>query len=265
MMPMYQAEALWICFDSEWIDDYDTSYPFAVRIAAGKICAVSGDNWRPGLTRYPRQNYVVIPRQPWLDGFNVGKGVIRQFVAMPLGKGYTVEEQLTAAAEHGGIQITVHPMKREAFERRFPHTRRDSDIRCLTLKSPAMGLAAGGRMRQEIYADPYRPIDWEPQPVARCFVHLINSQQWRHITGENPPPTPVTPQQYKQAGIPWFDYYDESPALPGSNRLANLKSLYTLAHERRDDSLPPNDPAVPTSIIALRRGLRPEQVREGRF
>ena len=37
------------------------------------------------------QNYCVLPKQPWLDGINYGDGYIRQFVAMPLGKGYTVE------------------------------------------------------------------------------------------------------------------------------------------------------------------------------
>ena len=57
-----------------------------------------------------------MPEQPWLDGYCVEKGVIRQFVAMPLGAGYTVEEQLTGAAEHGGLQIIAFPMKRERYE-----------------------------------------------------------------------------------------------------------------------------------------------------
>ena len=55
------------------------------------------------MNRFPRldraaQNYLVAPDQPWLDGFCVAKGLIRQFVAMPLGKGYTAEAQLTGAA-----------------------------------------------------------------------------------------------------------------------------------------------------------------------
>ena len=68
---------------------------------------------------------MVAPRQPWLDGFCVRKGMIRQFVAMPLGAGYTAEEQITGEAEHGGVQIVVYPMKREAFERRFQKTAED--------------------------------------------------------------------------------------------------------------------------------------------
>ena len=76
LMPMYQSEALWIRFS--------TRYPFAVKVAAGKINAVTGDPWSRDLQADP-QNYLVLPEQPWLDGFAVRKGVIRQFVAMPLG------------------------------------------------------------------------------------------------------------------------------------------------------------------------------------
>jgi hypothetical protein len=110
MLPMYQAEALWLSFRSP------TGFPFAVKVATGKINAVTGERWRDGLNRGP-QDYVTVPGQPWLDGYCVEKGYIRQFVAMPLGAGYTAEEQITGEAEHGGLQIAVHPMKREAWER----------------------------------------------------------------------------------------------------------------------------------------------------
>jgi len=85
-----------------------------VKVAAGKINAVSGESWTGNLQRKP-QNYVVVPDQPWLDGFAVGKGRIRQFVAMPLGSGHSVEEQLTGAAENGGIQLQVYPMRAEPY------------------------------------------------------------------------------------------------------------------------------------------------------
>ena len=83
------------------------------------MSAITGESWRRGLSRNP-QDYLVVPGQPWLDGYCVEKGIIRQFVAMPLGEGYSVEEQLTGKAEFGGMQIEVFPMRPEAFERRFP-------------------------------------------------------------------------------------------------------------------------------------------------
>ncbi len=107
-MPMYQSEALWIRFSSR--------YPFAVKVGAGKINAVSGEPWSAGLPRAP-QGYVVTPGQPWLDGFCIGEGAIRQFVAMPLGAGYSVEEQVTGHAEFGGMQFQVYPMNAEFYFR----------------------------------------------------------------------------------------------------------------------------------------------------
>ena len=90
VLPMDQSEALWISFSAR--------YPCAVKIAAGKINAVSGAAWTAELPSEP-QDYVVVPGQPWLDGFSVGEGLIRRFVAMPLGAGYSVEEQLTGLAD----------------------------------------------------------------------------------------------------------------------------------------------------------------------
>mgnify|MGYP000436288370 FL=1 len=106
-LPMYQSEALWISFEG--------SYPCAVKVAAGKINAVSGQQWSNGLTEIP-QDYVVSSEQQWLDGFNVSEGYIRQFVAMPLGEGFTAEEQITNKAEIGGIQIVVYPMKKSFYQ-----------------------------------------------------------------------------------------------------------------------------------------------------
>ena len=88
IMPMSQADAMWLNFDGYH------AYPFALKIATGKVCAITGEHWINHLNTDP-QDYLVLPEQPWLDGYCVEKGVIRQFVAMPLGKGYTVEEQLT--------------------------------------------------------------------------------------------------------------------------------------------------------------------------
>lgn len=89
ILPLWQSEAMWISFRNCGPDP-ELDFPVAVKIAAGKINAVTGEPWRPGLSRNP-QDYVVSPEQPWLDGYAVEKGVIRQFVAMSLGEGYSAE------------------------------------------------------------------------------------------------------------------------------------------------------------------------------
>ena len=240
MMPMYQSEALWVRFSS--------SYPFAVKVGAGKINAVSGEPWVPELQRAP-QNYVVVPGQRWLDGFAVGDGLIRQFVAMPLGSGFSVEEQLTGKAEFGGIQLQACPMRVESYFNKtivpnLPEElleliptlfekhliKRSSGIKMSPPRRFAsMGLAAGGLMRQEIYEDPHPFEDWDTSHPVRCFVHLCNALDWRKLTNEDPPHPPFTPKEYETCGIPWFDYYrDDLKVLEGSEQLAGVKSIAQL-------------------------------------
>ena len=215
MLPMHQSEALWLNFDCQYVDDRETHYPFAIKVAAGKIDAVTGKGWSEKLHGKP-QDYLVAPEQPWLDGFCVEKGFIRQFVAMPLGEGYSAEEQLTGEAEHGGLQILAYPMKRTVFEKRFPKIReRDRVYGSADLlmapcaPPPDMGLAPGGRMRQEIYSDPFSLKVWDQEAPSRCFVHLANSVAWSSITKTLPPTVPPTAEEYSLAGLPWFEYYAE--------------------------------------------------------
>ena len=211
------------------------------------------------------------PGQPWLDGYCVEKGVIRQFVAMPMGSGYSAEEQITDQAQHGGLQILVCPMKREVFERRFPKRERKIEaargVRFSRRRNALdMGLAPGGRMRQEIYNDPFDFDDWDQTAASRCFVHIANSLVWRAVTGNEPPSTPATARGYARPGLPWFEYYDDSAsALDCSETLAQLKSVIQLAAEKRDFPLPENKSTVPNAIVTYRRGLARDQVREGTF
>jgi hypothetical protein len=221
VLPMYQSEAMWLSFDS------DTGYPFAVKVLAGAVCAVSGEDWQPGLVRDP-QNYVVVPEQPWLDGFCVAKGRIRQFVAEPLGEGRTVEERLTGEARVGGLQIVVTPMKAEVWDR----MERDRPVfgfhgvdACMSplADSLEMGLGAGGSMLQEIYEDPYDADVWDERHTQSCFVRIVQAQRWRDVTGHPVPHPPISKERYSAAGIPWFGYFDaDLEVLNGGTRLGEL-------------------------------------------
>jgi len=269
IVPMHQAEALWLNFSTTYIDKQG-SYPFVIKIGTGKINAVTGEAWSDGLNRKP-QDYVVAPKQPWLDGYSVGKGVVRQFVAMPLGRGYTAEEQITGDAEFGGIQLQVWPMRRQVFEERFPVTepidlpfaiRRTGkpDVRFCTAAS--MGVAPGGRIKQQIFDDPYKLTDWDAEQSSRCFVHLCNSKQWQAITGSPPPAEPITAQDYHKHGLPWFDFYEEAPAVGGSAKLAALETVADHAETIGDAPLDHNESITAARVVELRRGLEDGQVRE---
>ena len=257
-LPMYQAEALWINFTAD--------YPMAVKVAAGRIDAVTGKPFANEL--HEEQDYLVVPKQPWLDGFCIKKGLIRQFVAMPLGQGYTAEEQLTGKAEHGGLQLVAYPMKASRYEMVTEARLRDAELAYCEASpaSPEMGLAPGGLMRQDIYDDPYGLDAWDERHRSRCFVHILNSAQYREVTAGRPPHEPPTAEEYDRAGLPWFEYYDEDrKALEGAATLAGLDSVAARrvkeGHEPLESDA--NIPAARRHVVPLGPGRN--RVREGRF
>ncbi|MET8827192.1 hypothetical protein ABZX40_14520 [Streptomyces sp. NPDC004610] len=225
MLPVYLREAMWLSFGS-------TTEPAALQVGVGKVCAVSGRPWSDRLERDP-QNYLVLPRQPWLDGINSGEGTVRQFVAVPLGLGATVEGQVTGEEVWGGIQLQSFALNDRALaawrekQRQLAAERRTQAFRGPMMaagaaplapapagggartRGTAMGLGVGGSMRQEVYRDDRPASDWAAEPAGRVFVHLVTPPEWRRITGEAPPPSPVDRAAYTRAGLPWFDYYDE--------------------------------------------------------
>lgn len=227
MLPMYQSEALWINFTG--------SYPMAVKIGAGKTNAVTGNGWSSGLDG-EQQDYVVVPDQQWLDGFCVSEGIVKQFVAMPLGQGYSAEEQITGEAQFGGIQIQVYPMRSsyyEAYMRKKREQESSWDYIFFNRScDPRMGLAPGGNIEQVIHEDSHGFDAWDIDASLRCFVHIVNSSEFRRITGLLPPHPPITKRHYAKEQIPWFSLYEkEAKAVAGSRRLSTLKSVFGKSKE----------------------------------
>ena len=233
IMPMFQADALWINFEPLTSDFEDEEYPVAIKIGTGKTCAVSGDSWTDSLNQDP-QDYIVVPEQPWLDGYNVSDEIVRQFVAAPLGDGVTVEEQIGKTDDVGGIQIQVFPMKKSYFEEVYSQRKQPELMMCMSLEMSDtcssddgfMGLSAGGKMRQEIYDDPYELSAWDQRTNDRCFITIANANQWMSLTGEEPPLSPRSADEYTSSGFPWFSYFDaDKKAIEGAKALGNLKSF----------------------------------------
>lgn len=102
-----------------WIKFKATSH-FAVKIYVGGVNVVSGEPAvETAATKLRRQtsilqhkslqDYVVLPKQPWLDGIATSGGMVKQFVAMPMGDGYSVEAQVTGEEVTGGLQFEITP------------------------------------------------------------------------------------------------------------------------------------------------------------
>jgi len=352
MVPLYQSEALWLGFQ--------TNYPCAVKVATGKCSAITGKPWSKKLRE---KDYLVCPEQPWLDGYVIEDGTVRQFVAAPLGLGVTAEEQITGKAEFGGLQIEVIPMSREAFDKKNPHgilrgltvqsfggggkfpfcglpgvyssvvtnnsfsgdlleaktnfslrskisassatkTLESQNYVCNTItmlsdaeartKRPEMyadaligatmsmdsmedlsrgvseevgaqidmGLAPGGRMKQQVFEDPHGLDVWHKTEKSRCFVHMANSLGWEQVTGQKPPTTPISAAMYTAKGYPWFEYYEEKVSShSGTDKTKNLKSVAEFTKEKKIPILPENQSTDPKNKIKLKK--HPNAVRDG--
>ena len=254
-IPMYQREAMWLSFQgAHW-------RPNALKVGVGKVDAISGEDFSTKLNGED-QNYLVIPEQPWLDGINAGEGFIKQFVAMPLGRGYTVEGQVTGKEEFGGLQLMLFepkpgkfpdnpppPPKPSFWERVFGNGDREEQM--VMESAPAedseMGLAAGGKMEQKLYPDPYGVDIWSPEDYQVVYVHIVNSNMYERITGEMPPNSPVSAETYTNYGYPWFALYDEGKGdIDASETLKGVKSVSEKDKENFGKSLQ-NDSTVDVS------------------
>ncbi len=283
-IPLHAREALFINFvGAGW-------KPNAVKVGVGGINAVSGEPWDVRLHggEAGEQDYLVCPPQPWLDGINAGLGFIRQFVAMPLGQGYTVEGQLTGKESVGGIQILVYEPNPGRFPDEPPARERSGGVVVagteevpLALECPipegvagaveaAMGLGAGGQMTQKIYPDPYGLKTWQELPAASLWVHLVSADAFRAMTGEEPPPTPISAELYTAYGLPWFALADQGQGdVAASPPLSGVKTVQQLQREcqamsgaeRREGAPDAVDPSVtvPDRQIVRLGGAAPDE------
>ncbi len=256
MIPLHKTEALWL--------NFQTRYPMALKVGSGGVCAVSGARWGAALVN-PPQNYLVLPVQPWLDGFRVEEGIIRQFVAVPMGKGLTVESQVTGEETQGGLQLQAFPMRLdECWRRRIldslewrwreltnPQLVLRSVVCCCGGSVNEAGLGAGGRMRQEITADPYGLDCWDAAATSSCTVRLCLADDWRRLTGMPPPHQPPSAQVYSAVGLPWFDYESGLPAVTGETALSKVKSVNTLVEEKVGLGLGNNTPVMTPNVVQL--------------
>jgi len=254
VVPMRRAEALWLGFGGPWWK------PHAVKVGIGGIDAISGETFDPATISADPQDYVVIPEQPWLDGINAGDGFIRQFVAVPLGEGLTVETQLTGREEEGGMTIALHAPRPGLFPDEPPARVHDRLRVGAAPMAMSMGLGAGGRMRQEIYADEHGVDTWEPAPADTVHIDLVDALAFAALTGLEAPPPVVDADTYTRHGLPWFDLVDPTRRdIAAAERLAGVRSIADL-DRLRDAPLPISDAQV---MRLLRLRHRPTGIARG--
>ncbi|KAL9605902.1 MAG: hypothetical protein Q9179_000923 [Wetmoreana sp. 5 TL-2023] len=298
-LPMYQRGAMWIRLDSNG--------QFAIKVIVGGVNVISGGPLvETSATQLRRlnlflrnesvQDYVVTPDQLWLDGIASTEGRVRQFVAMPIGAGYTVEAQLTGEDISGGLQFEVTPARAPPKTLDSQHLIEELFIRTLTKvvhlthlsasdtvaqlkksESPAggpnipqakeLGIAAAGYIKQCILRDP-NPADTWQRDRTICFnVQILNSAVFRHVTSMDPPETPISAATYASERLPFFDIYNEISDIKGSfeevksiKEMDKIKYAERRGHPREEDD--EDEPKYKNPIVVLnsqgvKTGFRP--------
>lgn len=214
-------EAMWMSFSragngNSWIPGWRNewrNHPVAAIVGAGGINCLTGEKLASTLEE---DGYMVVPPQPWLDGWKNQKGAVYQFVGTEYqkGEGKTVGEQLlgaesktgaigiasydpkpgasvpeVATPDHyaeGGIvafsKAAIPPFAPAGVKYSADFAAADLEIepflrRC-TMPMSEMGLGKGGQISQKIYPDPYGREVWSDTAAARVALYLVSAEQF---------------------------------------------------------------------------------------
>jgi hypothetical protein len=88
----------------------------------------------------------------------------------------------------------------------------------------SMSLAAGGKIKQTINADPYPPSQWDTSSSIFFNVQLLNAEAFMAVTGRAPPDEPIPAATYAKHNMPFYDIWNEE--LTGiKGAFGNVKSI----------------------------------------
>jgi hypothetical protein len=98
----------------------------------------------------------------------------------------------------------MHSERWDAIKRRAEHLE-SSDDQFEESVQPTLRESSW----RQIYKDPYEFTEWNQRRTMSCLVHVCEPALWQQITGTNPPFAALTAAEYDEAGIPWFDNYQD--------------------------------------------------------
>lgn len=223
-VPLHDVEAMWLSFRS--------SEPVAILCGAGGVNALTGQKLG---TKLEKDNYMVAPPQPWIDGWKDQDDQVYQFVGTRYqgGEGKTVGEQLLGKESvSGAIGLAVFVAKDRAKLKQVgvpshgpvlttkgmkggPQGQSVGGAHCC-FSDPGealvdydglsggrgdagfaeMGVGKGGSILQKIYPDPHGLDVWSESPAAVTAIYFVDAKTFSAITGLPMPPLPATFQYY---------------------------------------------------------------------
>ncbi|KAI0124148.1 integral membrane protein [Xylariales sp. AK1849] len=250
------------------------------------------------------QHYIVTRDQPWLDGIATSPGIMTgeeitgglQFeitpaIMKPL-TGQTFKIHCSASTSTASIQAAVfHRLgnppddqrlvfggQRMEYERTLSQYGIHSGSTIYLVlrlrgggagpdwRPNTMGVAAGGVIEQTIVEDTHDPDGWYKDLTMTIPVHIINSIDFFRATCKEAPPSPIKASDYAEAGLPFFDMYEEESDISGG--FDKVKSINEIEQER-DIADGPESSVKPRVITLSENGhaaakMRPVNV-SGKF
>ncbi|RYP35756.1 hypothetical protein DL767_003701 [Monosporascus sp. MG133] len=239
-----EKEAMWIRLS--------LTTPFMINIYCGGVNAVSAEHHSEDLsTKFRRlklkmekesiQDYIVTPKQIWVDGIVTEPGIVRQFVAMPMGQGYTVEAQLTGKEINGGLQFEIAP---SLINEIGSTPRAENDF--TPPSTPSRATTPPCPIDASTYAEadlPFFDLYEEPSSIAGDFEALksVNEiEQDRGLAEESEPPVKPRLVKLDRQGraIPTGSQVDPSVIVDDPDGILNpagpMRELRTLADLERE-------------------------------
>ncbi|ETA05656.1 MULTISPECIES: hypothetical protein [Gordonia] len=196
VIPMWQSEATWIDFSSPH------QHPFLVMVGVDGINAISGEPFT-GTPDFATDDYIEVPTQQTLASYRTATGDHRQFVAPSINTG--------ARPDAGGtlVQLTVIPMRTDAWARRRRHTSASACVLCDI--SRAEQARAQPRIAAPRVIGPLESADtWDPTRTGSTAVRIVNSVMWGSLTGGSPRHSPLTCADYIDRRLPWHTSFGET-------------------------------------------------------
>ena len=155
VVPCDEDEAVWLGFSGE------NSRRVALKIRQGRIDAVNGDDWDEYL--HEPQDYLVTPDQTSWYGLRSSDGHIRQFSRDPI--------ELVVYEPN---QPDDPPVRRRSWNQQF-YGLEENPVQAEATNFPFI-------------PDPQRITFWSVKPSGRVSIYFVDSNIWKSLTGENPPP-----------------------------------------------------------------------------
>lgn len=89
-----------------------------------------------------------------------------------------------------------------------------------------MGIAAGGKLVQDIVRDTSPNYVWNKARAKLVDIHILHPSAFEAVTHVLAPKTPIATEEYLAAGIPFYAIEeDPDQRLDGSEELAGVKSV----------------------------------------